>query len=261
MLQTAARRRAPVALAAALALLAAGPAQAAAIRALAAGPTTGSPGQSELTARLGPDAVTDGPAHVSTTAATLRGSLTPGAAAASYEFQLGTTTAYGIETTQASLGPSSVATAVSFRMPGLQAGTIYHYRLVASSADGTSYGQDQTFSTALPSPQRIAVAVTPVGAPQPPYQYTVAGEMILPPGVSSDDGCDGYVTVDVIHGRRPLVVQWATIDAQCRYRTSVTVPSGARGAHGRVAITVRFLGSRVLAARVSDPVFVTLPGH
>jgi hypothetical protein len=32
-------------------------------------------------------------------------------------------------------------------LEGLQPGTTYHYRVVATNVDGTTYGEDQTFTT------------------------------------------------------------------------------------------------------------------
>ena len=48
--------------------------------------------------------------------------------------------------TDAGSGPG-VACRPRRRSAGLQLGTTYHYRLVATNADGTNYGQDQTLST------------------------------------------------------------------------------------------------------------------
>ncbi len=216
------------------------------------------PARAAVAQSLGPATLTDAPAHVTTRAATLRGSVTPGAATASYDFQFGLTFAYGISTSAASLGPSNLATTVSARVFGLRAGTIYHYRLVAASADGTSYGEDRTFITTPASPQRITVQVTPNGGSPPTYRYAVAGALILPPRVNSQDGCHGYVSVEVAHGRRPLVIQWAAINDQCRYRASVSVPAGGLRGRGTVAVRVRFLGSRVLAAQVAAPVIMAV---
>jgi hypothetical protein len=49
----------------------------------------------------------------------------------------------------------------------LQPGAIYHYRLVASSAGGTAYGADETFTTS-PAPAASVVTaqtMTPAKAP------------------------------------------------------------------------------------------------
>ena len=57
-----------------------------------------------------------------------------------------TTTAYGLSTVMGAtdVGPLTVET----RIAGLKPSTLYHYRLVAGNAAGTSYGADRTFRTA-----------------------------------------------------------------------------------------------------------------
>jgi hypothetical protein len=69
---------------------------------------------------------------------------------------------------------SSPTAKVSQRLAGLEPGTPYHFRIVASSASATSFGQDETFTT-LPrssgGPLRAYELVTPaqkVGEPFPP---------------------------------------------------------------------------------------------
>ena len=62
--------------------------------------------------------------------------------------EYGTTTAYGSVTTVQALATTTAQTPVSAVLGGLLPGTIYHFRLVASNADGTTDGTDHTFTTA-----------------------------------------------------------------------------------------------------------------
>jgi hypothetical protein len=64
----------------------------------------------------------------------------------SYRFDYGTTSAYGAQTPLQWLAPGASITVTAF-VPGLRPGTTYHFRLVASNADGTSTGADVTFTT------------------------------------------------------------------------------------------------------------------
>jgi hypothetical protein len=201
---------------------------------------------------LGPQVFTDAPAHVAKRAATLRGSLTAGTAPVAYAFQFGTTIDYGRQTGAGSLPASSVAAPVRARISGLRAGTIYHYRLVAFDAQGTSYGSDATFRTALATPRRLTVTIL-AGAGD---RYTVSGALLLPAGISKRDGCNGYVALSVKHGRRALVVKWATVTRRCRYRTTVSIPAARLRGRGRLSLSVDFLGSAVLAAQLAGPVYV-----
>jgi hypothetical protein len=96
-----------------------------------------------------PTVTTGSPAGVGVREATLQGSVNPNKAATTYQFQYGTTTAYGktIPTTPEGAGSGSQAVAVDELVTGLEPETTYHFRIVASNAAGTSYGQDETFTT------------------------------------------------------------------------------------------------------------------
>ncbi|MCU0309111.1 MAG: hypothetical protein MUE51_15370, partial [Thermoleophilia bacterium] len=87
-------------------------------------------------------------AGVSTTGATLLGTVTPNLQATTSRFEFGTTTAYGSQTPLGDVAAAGGATPVSAAIAGLAPGTTYHYRLVATNADGTSTSGDATFTTA-----------------------------------------------------------------------------------------------------------------
>jgi hypothetical protein len=97
--------------------------------------------------------VTGAASGVSTSAATLSGTVNPNGASVNVSFEYGTTTAYGESTAVQTLAPSNAATPFTAALSGLPAGTTIHYRAVASSDFGTFVGGDQTLTTAqLPSP-------------------------------------------------------------------------------------------------------------
>ena len=120
---------------------------------IAAGPardlwfTTGA-GDRIARARLDPAVTTGVSSGITTTAATLAGSVDPFASSTSYAFEYGRTTAYGSATASRIVPPGPAATPVSVAVGGLSPGTLYHYRLIASSAAGTSVGADRTLTTA-----------------------------------------------------------------------------------------------------------------
>jgi hypothetical protein len=72
--------------------------------------------------------------------------VNPNARATTYHVEYGTTTAYGSPTPEGSLPPGIDPVAVSATLAGLVTGTTYHLRLVASNADGTTIGEDRTFT-------------------------------------------------------------------------------------------------------------------
>ncbi len=62
--------------------------------------------------------------------------------------QYGFTTNYGFTTTPVSIGYGTNAVATNLSLTGLAPGLTYHYRVVAQSLAGTTYGPDQTLTTA-----------------------------------------------------------------------------------------------------------------
>jgi hypothetical protein len=119
-----------------------------------------------------PPVVTTGsPSSVTAMSATLAGSIDPQGQPTTYYFQYGTSTAYGAQTAQASVGTSRGN--VSAQVGSLSPNTTYHYRLVASNGAGTTTGADKTFTTAtvLTPPVVTTGAVTA----EAPTSATVAG--------------------------------------------------------------------------------------
>ena len=99
-----------------------------------------------------PIVTTDAASGITGTGATLNGTVDDRGHAATYKFQYGTTTGYGTESTG---GPVAGA-AVSDTISGLAPGTVYHFRVVATSSEGVTNGGDQTFTT--PGPPIVATS-------------------------------------------------------------------------------------------------------
>ncbi len=98
-----------------------------------------------------PIVVTDPASLISAAAALLNGRLNPQSANGSYPltywFEYGTTTAYGSQTLPAAGVTGELDVAVTAMISGLDTDVGYHFRLAASNADGTYYGEDQFFTT------------------------------------------------------------------------------------------------------------------
>ncbi|HEX6602293.1 MAG TPA: fibronectin type III domain-containing protein [Solirubrobacterales bacterium] len=97
-----------------------------------------------------PTATTGGVSNLKATAVTLNGSVNPQGSSTTYQFEYGTTTSYGnvVPVTPKSAGSGSGAVNASVELSGLSAGTLYHYRVVATNAGGTTKGADMTFAIA-----------------------------------------------------------------------------------------------------------------
>ena len=125
-----------------------------------------------------PAATTGHANDITQTSATLAGTVNPEGQATTYVFQYGTSTAYGNQTPAASAGSGTKAVAASAALGGLVANTTYHYRLVATSVNGTTNGHDVSFKTARP-PAGITL-----GAPSATItfgQLTSLSGRVLPP--------------------------------------------------------------------------------
>jgi hypothetical protein len=92
-----------------------------------------------------PQALTGAATALRGTATTLLGTVDPNGAATTYYFQYGPTVAYGKVTPTATLGQGFDKIKVGKAVSAVAIG--YHYRLVASNADGTSIGNDRTISS------------------------------------------------------------------------------------------------------------------
>jgi hypothetical protein len=96
--------------------------------------------------------VTGAASGISSSSATVSGTVNPEGASVNVSFQYGTTTAYGQATAGQASGPSNAATPFATALTGLRAATTIHYRVVAVSDFGTFVGADETLTTASTPP-------------------------------------------------------------------------------------------------------------
>jgi hypothetical protein len=111
-----------------------------------------------------PTATTGAAGAITASGATLSATVNPRNQATTFHFDYGQSTAYGSATTDQPVSPTDDSThAVTAAVTGLVGGRTYHYRVVATSATGTTTGADSTFTTAPPPPSayRDAVLATP----------------------------------------------------------------------------------------------------
>ncbi len=98
---------------------------------------------------LAPDATTQTPTNLSTTSATLNGTVNAHDLSTAVTFEYGTTTSYGqsITATQSPV-TGNTSKPVSAALSGLAPKTTYHCRVKTVNAVGTKYGNDVSFTTA-----------------------------------------------------------------------------------------------------------------
>jgi sugar lactone lactonase YvrE len=130
------------------------------------------------------EATTGSAAGISASAATLSATVNPHGLSTKYSFEYGPTKAYGkaIPAPSESAGSGIKDVAVSKGVSGLEAGRLYHYRLVATSEVGITYGQDRTFTTPPPS---FAFAFGSQGSGEAQFSS--------PAGVATDAEGNAYV--------------------------------------------------------------------
>jgi subtilisin family serine protease/streptogramin lyase len=117
-----------------------------------AGTTYG--GDKTLTTLKLPKATTEAASGVNLTEATLHGTVNPEGLSTTYQFEYGPTTSYGSKAPASpeSVGSGTANVAVQQTLKGLEAGIIYHFRVVAINGGGTTYGSDLTFTAQAPPP-------------------------------------------------------------------------------------------------------------
>ena len=96
------------------------------------------------------DVTTGGVEITSPVTATLTGTIDPNTIGTQYYFEYGPNGTFALRTAPVSLGASLDPRQVTADIPGLEPGTLYNYRLVASSPAGLSVGPAQSFQTATP---------------------------------------------------------------------------------------------------------------
>jgi hypothetical protein len=197
-----------------------------------------------------PTATTSTAISIGQTTATVRGRINPKGASTTYYFEYGLTAAYGNRTPSNSLAAGNRTRSVSASLSGLQAGGTYHYRVVATNANGTTLGNDQTFTTSAPSAARALPTLTSRVRPRwdhaRPFRFRVRGRLLPPAGVDRSQACRGRVTIRFKRRRKTVKRRRARITTTCRYRRRVRVRLRPRPHSVRLRVRVRFRGNAVL---------------
>ena len=93
-----------------------------------------------------PIVATTAATSVTVTSAILNGTVNPNTLATMYHFEWGTSTSYGNLSTPISAGSGTAAIPVSLPLTALATGTTYHFRLTGVNSQGTTNGNDLTFT-------------------------------------------------------------------------------------------------------------------
>ena len=122
-----------------------------------------------------PSAVTGAATTVSSSGATLQGTVDPRGAATTTSFQYGRTAALGFTVAAESLTPSGDPSPVSATITGLPAGTTIFYRVMATNAYGAVPGSIRSFVT----PAAAVPITSPGPAPHPVTTTRRIGDQLI----------------------------------------------------------------------------------
>jgi hypothetical protein len=179
---------------------------------------------------------------VGTTEALLNGGVDPNGAETKYDFEYGTTVAYGKKTTEVSVGAGTKVLEESKAIAGLTASTTYHFRIVAKNSNGTSDGADEVFTTLTeesgchvkPGSKKYGLCVEGTSTTAAPIEHkqTPAGEQLRIALLASDPSyativCGKLSTVGELTGAESIAFKEELTVTECglsgEYKTSCTV--------------------------------------
>ena len=185
---------------------------------------------------------TNAPSTIGASSANVTGSVNPEGVETYYYYQYGPTTEYGQST--ASTGPGidvgsglSAVPAPATLVP-LTPGVVYHYRLVAWNAEGTSYGQDETFTAvAGQSPLAVTGPASGVSVSEATISGTINPEgketsYRFEYGTNTEYGTQAFGTVLPELGVQTVALSLRGLDPGTTYHYRLVVSSPAGTSEG-----------------------------
>ncbi len=177
------------------------------------------------------------------------------------QFQYGTTSSYGSATLAGDIDNTTTATTY-VDVSGLAASTTYHYRVVATTSAGTSYGNDMTFTTMAPAnqapntPANSAPVNNATGVSLTP---TLTASAFSDPNAGDTQAAAEWIVTRVSDGVEMFDTGTDTVDL-----TSWTIPAGPFANSTAYSWKVRYEDNHGAWSNYSTPTsFTTLtqPTH
>ncbi len=226
----------------------------------AAGTTVGAD-RTFTTAGNPPPGVTTGPAtQVGKNSVTVTGVVSPNKQATTYYFQWGTTTSYGQQTLAAVVPGGTAPLPVSATITGLEAQTIFHYRIVATHGNTVPQpGLDASFMT-LPRHRpvpNIKARTTPSHDAHKPFAFTTSGQIKGPNFIPSIYDCRGNVAVHFLLGGRRIGSTLLPLQSNCKFSGQTVFNRLPHHGHlprpVKLTVIVRYAGNGYLTPRKASP--------
>jgi hypothetical protein len=208
-----------------------------------------------------PPSVATGPSTaISKNGATVTAVISPNKQATTYYFQYGTSTTYGSQTIAAIVPAGAVPVTVTAALQGLEARTIFHYRIVALHGNTAPQpGADATFMT-LPRHRpvpRIRATVKPGHDAHKPFVFTTSGSVQGPNWIPAAYDCRGNVTVRYLLGGRPIGSTLLPLQPNCKFAGQTVFHHLPHNGHlprpVKLTVIVRYAGNGYLTPRKASP--------
>jgi phosphodiesterase/alkaline phosphatase D-like protein len=206
-----------------------------------------------------PGVITGSAITLSASGATLTGTVVPNNQSTTWEFQYGLSAGlYGVTTAGGTIAGGTAPVSVTEPISGLQAGTTFHYRLVAVHRGFPSTdGLDQTFTTfpaSRPYPS-VHASTAPHRARNRPFVFNTTGSVSSSAFPSAAE-CNGIVALRYFLGKRQIAARFATVEPNCTFSHQATfghtfafVPGHRRPNSERIRLQINFRGNNYLAAK------------
>ena len=216
------------------------------------------------TGSIAPSATTGPASNVTSTGATLGGTVNPNGSQTTATFDYGLDTTYGSSAPAVPVpGNGTAPVTVSAQLSGLQPARTYHYRLTATSVGGSASGTDSTFTTSpvLPFAQTLPATgvtrttatlhgtVNPNGtATSGQFVVTADGQVVQQtPALSYGNGTSDVPVTVIVTGLEPVT------DYEYRF-----VATNAAGTRQGESVAFRTAGAPLQAQ--DDRAFAVLRG-
>ena len=185
---------------------------------------------------------------VSTHTVQLNGAINPQGPTTTWYFQVGLTTAYGLQTTTETISGLG-ARPINVRLSGLQSGSTYHFRLVACSANGLYVGPDHVFKTKYAAREHVAGFAVYGSARRGDGTVTMAvhGRVLVPAGLSRNAVCNGPLSLEFREHGATVALRHTQLRPNCTYRLTAHIAADRLRGSGSLEVVAYFWGNAELS--------------
>jgi sugar lactone lactonase YvrE len=190
-----------------------------------------------------PAATTEAPTGVSTSEATLNGSVNPRGLETTYQFEYSTGSGWVKAGSAKSAGSGTETVKESLKITGLEADTLYRFHISATNSHGTTNGEDKTFATGSNQWSRESTPEASGTSPQLTSVSCLSAEACMAVGNYSNGSGVGVTLAKVKSGgnwsltstSNPSSTSNSLSDVSCSAASSCTAVGSYNGASGNAS--------------------------